>query len=83
MPVNAPIEKATRRTVKRYRLLTPKHQAVIRAVGELYRSQPSVVRFTMRRGKSGGFRRGGYTWYREPWMNDMLNAYRLLIGKRA
>lgn len=68
-------------TVKRYKILTRKHAAVIRAVGRLYNAQPGVVRFTMRPGKDGVFRRAGYTWYREPWMNEMLNAYRLLKAK--
>lgn len=70
------------RIVKRYKLLTRKHQAVIAAVKRLYDSQPGVVRFTMVR-KGNVYRRGGYTWYRESWMNEILNAYRLLKGKRA
>ena len=54
--------------------------AVIRAVGRLYKSQPGVKRFTMKRRK-GVFVRAGWTWYREPWMDDMLNAYAKLKGK--
>lgn len=65
------------------RKLTRKHQAVIAAVKSLYDSAPGVVRFTMRRGKDGVHRRGGYTWYRDSWMDEILNAYRLLRGRRV
>ena len=57
------------------------HDAVIRAVGRLYRTHPPVKRFTMLRDKNGVYRRGGYTWYREEWMDEMLNAYAKLKGK--
>ena len=56
--------------------------ALIAAVGRLYRTCPSVKLFTMRRGRDGVFRAGGYTWYREPWMDEILNAYRNLGGRR-
>jgi len=63
--------------------MTKRQKAVIAAVKRLYDSQPGVVRFTMTRGKDGVLRRGGYTWYRDAWMNEILNAYRLLRGKRV
>ena len=51
---------------------------VIRAVGRLYRSQPGVKRFTMKL-RGGKFIPLGYKWYREPWMDEMLNAYRVML----
>lgn len=54
---------------------------LVSAVRRLYRSQPPVKQFTMRLGKDRIYRRGGYTWYREPWMDEILNAYRNLGGR--
>lgn len=54
---------------------------LIKAVGELYDSHPGVKMFKLSVGADGVLRRRGYTWYREPWMNEILNAYRLLKAK--
>jgi len=59
-----------------------KKNAVIRAVGRLYAVHPSITRFTMKAGKDGVIRVRGYKWYRESWMNEMLNAYRNLRGNQ-
>lgn len=54
---------------------------LLAAVKRLWDSQPGARKFEMRLGKDRVFRRGGYTWYREPWMDEILNAYRLYRGK--
>lgn len=64
--------------------MTPSERRVIQAVGRLYRRDPGVRTFTMKRRKGGVYRSGPdcYRWYREPWMTEMLNAYRVMLNKR-
>lgn len=54
---------------------------VLDAVKRLYESNPGVREFEMKKDKNGILRRAGYTFYRERWMDEILNAYRLYRGK--
>ena len=68
--------------------LTPKEKVlraknmVVRAVGRLYRSNPPVQSFTLRRKRGGPWRCEGPKWYRNPWMTEMLQAYAKLEDVR-
>lgn len=64
--------------------MTNKEREVIRAVGRLYRSSPGVLRFEMKQRPDGTISHGEdcYRWYREPWMTEMLNAYRTMLLAR-
>jgi hypothetical protein len=64
--------------------MTHAERMVVRAVGRLYRSQPGVVRFQMKRRKGRVLSCGDdcYRWYRESWMTEMLNAYRVMLRSK-
>ena len=61
--------------------MTNSERELIRAVGRLYRSNPGVKRFEMKRRPGGVISYGEdcYRWYREPWMTPILNAYRTML----
>lgn len=67
--------------------MTNSEREALRAVGRLYRSNPGVIRFEMKKRPDGTVTYGEdcYRWYREAWMTPILNAYRtmLLARKRA
>lgn len=64
--------------------MTNAEREVIRAVGRLYRSNPGVVRFEVKKRPNGEHSYGEdcYRWYREPWMTPILNAYRTMLRVR-
>lgn len=64
-----------------HKILTPSAERVLRAVGRLYRSKPGVVLQIMKKRKGGVYRGGDdcYLWYREKWMTEILNAYRVMM----
>lgn len=62
--------------------MTHAERMVIRAVGRLYRSNPGVVRLTLKRARGFIYTPSGYVWYREQWMDEMLNAYRVMLERK-